>query len=458
MKITYDWLKDHLKISAKEDKLLEKLTDIGLEVESIENLSEGLDLFKVAKIIKTEKHPNADRLKVCDVDVGNKEIKKVVCGAPNAREGLLTVYAPPGAIIPKNKTKLVVAKIRDVTSYGMLCSESELNLSDESDGITELSSSKYAKNIANKQDNDFRVICEDINKLDIESLPYVDGFLYGFPCNDFSNVGETRGLQGEYGPLYSYGVKYINHHNPKFIFAENVSGLSNANSGFAFKKILSELSKAGKYGYNLNVNLYKFEEYGIPQARHRYIIIGFRNDLKKSFKVPLPQFVDNFKNCKDAINIPKIPKDATNNELTNQSNTVIERLKYINPGENAWTANIPEDLKLNVKGAKLSMIYKRLDPKKPAYTITGSGGGGTHVYHWKENRALTNRERARLQTFPDDFEFFGSKESVRRQIGMAVPVKGVQIILESILMVLAGKEYPSIEPNVNFNEQETFDF
>ncbi len=147
MKITYDWLKDHLKVSAKEDKLIEKLTDIGLEVESIENLSEGLDLFKVAKIIKTEKHPNADRLKVCDVDVGNKEIKKVVCGAANAREGLLTVYAPPGAIIPKNKTKLVVAKIRDVTSYGMLCSESELSLSDESDGITELSTSKYAKSI-----------------------------------------------------------------------------------------------------------------------------------------------------------------------------------------------------------------------------------------------------------------------------------------------------------------------
>ncbi len=147
MKITYDWLKDHLKTSAKEDKLLEKLTDIGLEVENIEDLSEGLDLFKVAKIVKTEKHPNADRLKVCDVDVGDKEIKKVVCGAANAREGLLTIYAPPGAIIPKNKTKLIVAKIRDVTSYGMLCSESELNLSDESDGIAELSSSKYAKNV-----------------------------------------------------------------------------------------------------------------------------------------------------------------------------------------------------------------------------------------------------------------------------------------------------------------------
>ena len=147
MKITYDWLKDHLKTNFKEDKLLDKLTDIGLEVESIENLSEGLDLFKVAKILKTEKHPNADRLKICDVDIGYKEIKKVVCGAKNAREGLLTVYAPPGAIIPKNKTKLIVAKIRDVMSYGMLCSESELNLSDESDGIIELSYSKNVNNV-----------------------------------------------------------------------------------------------------------------------------------------------------------------------------------------------------------------------------------------------------------------------------------------------------------------------
>jgi phenylalanyl-tRNA synthetase beta chain len=147
MKITFDWIKDHLDTKFKEDKLLEQLTNVGLEVEGVENLSAGLDLFKVAKILKTEKHPNADRLKVCDVDVGEKEIKKVVCGAPNAREGLITVYAPPGAIVPKSKVKLVVAKIRDVTSYGMLCSESELNLSDESDGITELSSKKYGKSI-----------------------------------------------------------------------------------------------------------------------------------------------------------------------------------------------------------------------------------------------------------------------------------------------------------------------
>jgi len=147
MKITFDWLKDHLDTKLKEDKLLEQLTSVGLEVESLENLSAGLELFKIAKILKTEKHPNADRLKVCDVDVGEKEIKKVVCGAPNAREGLITIYAPPGAVVPKSKVKLVIAKIRDVTSYGMLCSESELNLSDESDGITELSSKKFEKSI-----------------------------------------------------------------------------------------------------------------------------------------------------------------------------------------------------------------------------------------------------------------------------------------------------------------------
>ena len=147
MKITFDWLKDHLSTNLSEEKLLEQLTNIGLEVENIETVSEGLNLFKVAKIIKTEKHPNADRLKVCDVSVGEKELKKVVCGASNAREGLITIYAPPGAIIPKTKTKLEEAIIRGVTSFGMLCSESELNLSNESEGLTELSPKKYQKNI-----------------------------------------------------------------------------------------------------------------------------------------------------------------------------------------------------------------------------------------------------------------------------------------------------------------------
>tara|TARA_B100000073_G_C23734023_1_gene571632 strand:- start:295 stop:2703 length:2409 start_codon:yes stop_codon:yes gene_type:complete len=149
MKITFDWLKDHLRTKNSEKQLIEKLTDIGLEVENIENNS-SLEKFLVAKIIKAEKHPNADRLKICEVDIGKKKIVEVVCGAKNAKDGLLTIYAPPGAIIPKNNMKLSVSEIRGVTSYGMLCSESELNLSDESDGICELNE-KLFKNKIGKQ-------------------------------------------------------------------------------------------------------------------------------------------------------------------------------------------------------------------------------------------------------------------------------------------------------------------
>jgi phenylalanyl-tRNA synthetase beta chain len=147
MKITTNWLKDHLDTKFNENQIIDKLTDIGLEVESVEAQSNDLDSFLIAKIVKTEKHPGADRLKVCDVDIGEKNLVKIVCGAANAKEGLITIYAPPGAVIPKNQMKLVVSKIRGVTSYGMLCSESELNLSDESDGITELSSKTYSNKI-----------------------------------------------------------------------------------------------------------------------------------------------------------------------------------------------------------------------------------------------------------------------------------------------------------------------
>jgi phenylalanyl-tRNA synthetase beta chain len=147
MKITTNWLKDHLDTKLNEDQIIDKLTDIGLEVESVETLSNNLDSFLIAKILKTEKHPDADRLKVCDVDIGKKELVKVVCGAQNAKEGLITIYAAPGAVIPKNQMKLVISKIRGVISHGMLCSDSELNLSNESNGITELSKAKYSNKI-----------------------------------------------------------------------------------------------------------------------------------------------------------------------------------------------------------------------------------------------------------------------------------------------------------------------
>lgn len=287
---------------------------------------------------------------------------------------------------------------------------------------------------------------EDIRKFDMNKLDEIDALAFGFPCNDYSVVGEQKGMNGVYGPLYSYGVKALKLFKPKWFLAENVGGLRNANDGKAFTKILTELRNAG---YTITPHLYKFEDYGVPQARHRIIIVGIRNDIDVTFHVPSPEpYKDIDNTCRNAIENPPIPLDAPNNEATKQSPTVIERLNYIKPGQNAFTADLPEHLRLNIKGAKISQIYKRLDPDKPAYTVTGSGGGGTHIYHWKEPRALTNRERARLQTFPDTYIFKGNKESVRKQIGMAVPCKGAQIIFESILKSFAGIEYPCIEANI----------
>ena len=309
----------------------------------------------------------------------------------------------------------------------------------------------YRENVA----KDFEsVICQDVRKLDFKLLAdisEIDALAFGFPCNDFSVVGEQKGMDGVYGPLYSYGIKALKMFQPKWFLAENVGGLRNSNDGLAFSKILQEMFEAG---YSVYPHLYKFEEYGVPQARHRIVIIGIRKDQNVVYKVPSTSHIEK-RSCREAIENPMIREDAFNNEKTKQSPSVVERLKYIKPGQNAFTADIPEELQLNVKGAKISQIYRRLDPDKPAYTVTGSGGGGTHVYHWRENRALTNRERARLQTFPDDFKFIGSKESVRKQIGMAVPVDGVRLIFEAVLEYFAKIDYESQETSFPSLVQKT---
>lgn len=294
------------------------------------------------------------------------------------------------------------------------------------------------------------VIWHDVRTLDIDSLPEIDALAFGFPCNDFSVVGEQKGFDGTFGPLYTYGIKVLKKHHPKWFLAENVGGLKSANNGKAFKKIIDDMKSCG---YKVYPHLYCFENYGVPQARHRYIIVGIRDDIDVTFYPPSTEpYKDIDNTCGTALTVPPIPADAYNNEPTKMSKAVVERLSYIKMGENAFTADLPDELKLNVRGAKISQIYKRLHKDKPAYTVTGSGGGGTHIYHWSENRALTNRERARLQTFPDTYYFQGSKESVRKQIGMAVPPAGAKVIFEAILNTFAGIEYPHTECNVKVDE------
>lgn len=305
----------------------------------------------------------------------------------------------------------------------------------------------YIRNIC--PDRPTSVICHDIRSLNLEDLykiGEIDALAFGFPCNDFSVVGEQKGFDGKFGPLYTYGIQVLKACKPKWFLAENVGGLQSANEGKAIQVIFNAMREAG---YRIYPNLYKFEEYGVPQARHRVIIVGIRDDLPFEFKIPSTVPYSNVDvSCQNAIENPPILDNAPNNERTAQSAIVVERLNHILPGQNAFTADLPEHLRLNVRGAQISQIYKRLDPAKPAYTVTGSGGGGTHIYHWAEPRALTNRERARLQTFPDNYVFEGNKESVRKQIGMAVPARGAKVIFEAILKTFAGIPYESMNPNI----------
>ena len=305
----------------------------------------------------------------------------------------------------------------------------------------------YKKNIC--ADN---VICGDVRDLNFAALGGIDALAFGFPCNDFSVVGKRAGLNGKYGLLYQYAVKALEHFKPAWFVAENVRGLASANKGSAQRQILSGFGDAG---YKIFPHLYKFEEYGVPQTRHRIIVVGIRNDLEKTFRPPKP--LNKIVSAREALENPPIPPAAANHELTKQAPDVVERLKFIKPGQNAFNADLPPELQLHVKAATFSSIYRRLDPDKPAYTVTGSGGSGTHIYHYSEPRALTNRERARLQTFPDDFVFEGTEESVRRQIGMAVPCAAAKIIFEAVLKTFAGIEYVSVPCNIRFgNEIDLF--
>lgn len=138
MKFTLSWLKDHLETTASLDEIVETLTRIGLEVEGVEDKAKTLAPYRVAYVISAEQHPNADRLRVCMVDTGDGAPIQVVCGAPNARTGMKSVFAPPGTYIPGKNITLGVGTIRGVESAGMLCSAAELEISDDHDGIIDL--------------------------------------------------------------------------------------------------------------------------------------------------------------------------------------------------------------------------------------------------------------------------------------------------------------------------------
>ncbi|MGQ3047611.1 MAG: phenylalanine--tRNA ligase subunit beta [Niveispirillum sp.] len=138
MKFTLSWLKTHLDTDATLDQITDALTALGLEVEGVEDRGAALSAFRIAHVVSAEKHPNADKLRLCMVDTGAGDPVQVVCGAPNARAGIKVVFASPGTKIPVSGDTLSIGTIRGVESRGMMCSERELLLSDEHNGIIEL--------------------------------------------------------------------------------------------------------------------------------------------------------------------------------------------------------------------------------------------------------------------------------------------------------------------------------
>lgn len=284
----------------------------------------------------------------------------------------------------------------------------------------------YARNIGG------HIECSDISEVNFKDIPEVDLIVGGFPCQDFSMIWKRGGIETARGNLYRYFVKAVKEKKPKAFVAENVKGLLTANAGKAVKQIVEDFEKLG---YEVDVSLYNFADYGVPQLRQRVFIVGVRRDINWKFKKPTPthsakEYVSSGVALKGVKNVP------FNNEHQKIAEKTRKMLALIPEGGNF--ADIPKNHPLYVKGM-ISHVYRRLHRKKPSTTIIAAGGGGTWGYHYSENRPLTNRERARLFCYPDNFVFEGSIADVRRQIGNSVPPLSAFRLAEEIKGLFSAK-------------------
>jgi DNA (cytosine-5)-methyltransferase 1 len=267
-------------------------------------------------------------------------------------------------------------------------------------------------------------------------IPNPDIILGGFPCQDFSIIWKQPGLNGKRGGLYRHFLEFVDAKKPKAFVAENVKGLLSANNNKAIETIIRDFENIAP-GYIVKVHLYNFADYGVPQFRERVLIVGVRMDTGFEFFHPSPTHGSKGKlpyvTAGDALE--GVCNAQYNNERLNVAAKTVEFLKLIPEGGNF--TDVPKDHPLYVKGM-ISHVYRRINRAEPAKTIIAAGGGGTWGYHYPEPRPLTNRERARLQSFPDDFSFVGSTAEVRRQIGNAVPPQGVRLTARALLPLFSG--------------------
>ena len=291
--------------------------------------------------------------------------------------------------------------------------------------------------------NFHHIICEnnieDIDPYSDKNIPDCDIILGGFPCQDFSIIWKRPGLNGSRGNLYKSFLRFVDAKKPKLFVAENVKGILSANNGQAIKQIISDLESV-RPGYLLKPQLYNFADYGVPQFRERVLIVGIRMDTGFDFKHPEPTHGHNRLPYITAGQALKgVEHTQHNNEHMKIAPRTKEILNLIPEGGNYTDINPKSPY--YVKGM-ISHVYRRINRNKPSKTIIAAGGGGTWGYHFPDPRALTNRERARLQTFDDNFIFKGSNTEVRRQIGNAVPPKGISSLAREIGRLFQNEYQP----------------
>lgn len=281
-----------------------------------------------------------------------------------------------------------------------------------------------------------KVDTSPIEELDMLNLPKAGLVTGGFPCQDFSQIWKRPGLKGTRGNLYTYFLEVVDRVKPKAFIAENVLGILTANGGKAINQIISDFSAIDP-GYVVIPKVYNFADFGVPQFRQRVILVGIRLDTGFNFIHPVGRFGVNrkFPHRSTGVALAGLDDTFPNQEPMKIQPRTIEILKRIGAGGNF--TDIPKGDPYYVKGM-ISHVYRRIDPKKPSMTLIAGGGGGTWGYHYPEPRALTNRERARLQSFPDDFVFEGSFGEIRRQIGNAVPPVGVIQIVNRLNKLFLG--------------------
>jgi DNA (cytosine-5)-methyltransferase 1 len=297
---------------------------------------------------------------------------------------------------------------------------------------------QYAAQTFSKYFSEGIMHCQDIEKIDPyndNSIPECDLILGGFPCQDFSVIWKRPGLDGDRGSLYKSFLRFVDAKKPKAFVAENVKGLLSANKHKAIETIIKDFENIAP-GYIVKVQLYNFAEYGVPQLRERVLIVGVRKDTNFDFYHPQPTHGTNgIPMISAGMALEGVENVAFNNEHMNIKEKTKQMLELIPEGGNF--TDIPKDHPLYVKGM-ISHVYRRIQRSEPSKTIIAAGGGGTWGYHYPETRPLTNRERARLQSFPDDFVFLGSITEVRRQIGNAVPPVGVHALADALMPLFKG--------------------